>query len=157
LHLGPGSLVVHNDTTDTLKATLNFSGSTARLVTDAATPLQLTTGANNGIYIGTNGNVGVGTTTAGSNLTVLGTATVSGQLGAESATVSGKLTLDSLTNQINATNNRSLQFGLMNTGRIEFLTSSNYFDNSGNLDISGIYKSGGSSGATVNSFACEHQ
>jgi hypothetical protein len=62
VHVGPGSLVVHNDATDTLKATLGFSGSTAKLFTDAATPLQITTGTNTGLNIDTTGNVGIGLT-----------------------------------------------------------------------------------------------
>ncbi|MBI3887625.1 hypothetical protein HY310_00980, partial [Candidatus Microgenomates bacterium] len=57
LHLGPGSLVVHNDTTNTNKLTLDFSSSTAQVITDAATPLQLTTGTNRGLVIDTSGNL----------------------------------------------------------------------------------------------------
>lgn len=67
VHVGPGSLIVHNDATNTLKATLGFSGSTAQLTTDSSTPLQLRTGANNGIFLNTNGSVGfnLATTTNG--------------------------------------------------------------------------------------------
>ncbi len=58
LHVGPGSVVVHNDATDTQKVTMDFSGANAaRLVADATSTLQLTTGANSGITIGTTGNV----------------------------------------------------------------------------------------------------
>lgn len=64
LHLGPGSVVVHNDATNTLKVTLGFSGSTAQLTTDAATPLQLRTGSNNGLFLNTNGSVGFNLATA---------------------------------------------------------------------------------------------
>ncbi|MBI5465974.1 MAG: hypothetical protein HY974_01645, partial [Candidatus Kerfeldbacteria bacterium] len=70
LHVGPGSVVVHNDATNTLKATLGFSGSTAQLITDAATPLQITTGANTGLNINTSGNVGIGTTGPATKLQV---------------------------------------------------------------------------------------
>lgn len=64
VHVGPGSLVVHNDSTNTLKATLGFSGSTAQLTTDSATPLQLRTGSNNGLFLNTNGTVGFNLTSA---------------------------------------------------------------------------------------------
>ena len=62
VHVGPGSLVVHNDNTNTNWAKVKFSSAVAQLVTDAATPLQLTTGANVGLYIDTAGRVGIGTT-----------------------------------------------------------------------------------------------
>ena len=65
LHVGPGSIVVHNDATNTLKATLGFSSSTAQLITDATTPLQLTTGSNVGMYLDTEGRVGINTTNPG--------------------------------------------------------------------------------------------
>jgi len=67
LHVGPGSVVIHNDATNTLKATLGFSGSTAQLVTDSATPLQIKTGSNTGVFFNTNGTIGVNlaTTTSG--------------------------------------------------------------------------------------------
>ena len=64
VHVGPGSLVVHNDATNTLKATLGFSGSTAQLTTDSATPLQLRTGSNAGVFLNTNGTVGFNLATA---------------------------------------------------------------------------------------------
>lgn len=64
VHVGPGSLVVHNDSTNTLKATLGFSGSTAQLTTDSATPLQLRTGSNNGLFLNTNGTIGFNLTSA---------------------------------------------------------------------------------------------
>lgn len=64
VHVGPGSVVVHNDATNTLKATLGFSGSTAQLITDSATPLQLRTGSNNGFFLNTNGTIGYNLTTS---------------------------------------------------------------------------------------------
>lgn len=64
VHVGPGSVVVHNDNTNTLKATLGFSGSTAQLVTDSATPLQLATGSNNGLFLRTDGTIGFNLTGA---------------------------------------------------------------------------------------------
>ncbi len=64
VHVGPGSLVVHNDATNTLKTTLGFSGSTAQLTTDSATPLQLRTGSNNGLFLNTNGTIGFNLTSA---------------------------------------------------------------------------------------------
>ncbi len=64
VHVGPGSVVVHNDATNTLKATLGFSGSTAQLTTDSATPLQLRTGSNAGVFLNTNGTVGFNLATA---------------------------------------------------------------------------------------------
>src|SRR5690606_14920281 len=62
VNVGPTGIIVRNDATDTNKISLDFSGATARLVTDAATPLQLTTGVNSGINILANGRVGIGTT-----------------------------------------------------------------------------------------------
>jgi hypothetical protein len=62
LHVGPGSVVVHNDATNTLKAILGFASNVAQLITDTSTPLQLSTGSNVGINISTGGNVGIGTT-----------------------------------------------------------------------------------------------
>jgi len=70
LHVGPGSVVVHNDATDTLKVTLGFSGSTAQLAANSTTPLQITTGANTGLNIDTAGEVGIGTTAPGATLQV---------------------------------------------------------------------------------------
>ncbi len=67
LHVGPGSVVVHNDATNTLKATLGFASTVAQLVTDSSTPLQLKTGSNVGLYLNTNGTIGynLATTTSG--------------------------------------------------------------------------------------------
>lgn len=98
LHVGPGSVVVHNDTTDTDKVTLDFSGSTARLITNAATPLQLTTGSNEGLNIATSGNVGIGNTSPATALDVTGIGTFSGGtiIGAgTSYTGAGAVTLSS--------------------------------------------------------------
>ncbi|MEK7611415.1 MAG: hypothetical protein AAB486_03545, partial [Patescibacteria group bacterium] len=72
LHVGPGSVVVHNDATNTLKATLGFTGNLASLLTDAASALWLSTGVNNGIFVSTGGNVGIGTTAPTQRLHVLG-------------------------------------------------------------------------------------
>jgi hypothetical protein len=72
------SLIIRNDNTDTNKATFAFSSSVAKLSTDSATPLQLTTGANSGLYINTTGNVGVGTASPGAELDVTGSVLVSG-------------------------------------------------------------------------------
>ncbi len=73
LHLGPGSLVVHNDNTNTNKVSLQFSLGTALLASDAATPLQITTGVNNGITVDTAGKVGINDTTPSYQLDVAGT------------------------------------------------------------------------------------
>ncbi|MBI2620950.1 hypothetical protein HYW61_01860, partial [candidate division WWE3 bacterium] len=72
LHVGPASLVVHNDATDTLKATLGFTGNRASLLTNATTAFWLATGTNQGIFQDTSGNVGVGTTSPSANLHVIG-------------------------------------------------------------------------------------
>ncbi|MDO8602066.1 MAG: hypothetical protein Q7R62_03005, partial [bacterium] len=73
LHVASGSIVIHADTTNTNKATLDFSGTVARLITDASTSLQLTTGSNTGIFIASStGYVGVGTTVPGYPLEVNG-------------------------------------------------------------------------------------
>ncbi len=74
LHVGTGSVVVHNDATNTNKVTMGFTGNIASLFTDAAAALWLTTGTNQGLFLSSNGNVGVGTTspTAPGQLNVLG-------------------------------------------------------------------------------------
>lgn len=59
LHVGPGSVVVHNDNTDTLKATFGYTGSDASIVTDAASALLLRVGVTNGLFLATDGKVGV--------------------------------------------------------------------------------------------------
>lgn len=58
VHVGPGSVVVHNDATNTLKATLGFSGSTAQLVTNSTTPFFLSVGGTNGLTMNTSGIMG---------------------------------------------------------------------------------------------------
>jgi hypothetical protein len=83
------------------------------------------------------------------------TATISGTLGVgKDASIAGKINLDSTTSQINATNNRPIQLGFMNTGRVELLSASNYIDLSGNLDISGVYKVAGTAGVNVGTNSC---
>ena len=62
VHVGPGSVVVHNDATNTLKATLGFTSTVATLSTDASSPLQLKVGSTNGVYFNTSGKLGFGTT-----------------------------------------------------------------------------------------------
>lgn len=115
LHVGPGSVVVHNDATNTLKATLGFSGSEAQLLTDAATPLKIAVGAGNGIQFATGGGVSVnGVTVSGSSsvLTVgtSKTVAVSNSLtlaGTDSTTITfqgtdtyvGRATTDTFTNK----------------------------------------------------------
>ncbi len=71
LDAGPTGLGVHNDATNTNKISLAFSGSTAQLATDAATPLAITTGANTGLNLNTTGYVGIGTANPLSSLMVL--------------------------------------------------------------------------------------
>ncbi|MEY4745368.1 MAG: hypothetical protein RL272_1313, partial [Candidatus Parcubacteria bacterium] len=72
LHVGPGSVVVHNDATNTQKLTIDFSGANAsRIASDATSTLKLTTGANTGLNIDTSGNVGIGITSPGARLEVL--------------------------------------------------------------------------------------
>ncbi len=61
LHLGPASLVIHNDATNTAKVTLGFSGSSARLFTDAGTQLQTAIGTTVGTTLDTAGNFAIGT------------------------------------------------------------------------------------------------
>ncbi|MEY4745061.1 MAG: hypothetical protein RL272_1006, partial [Candidatus Parcubacteria bacterium] len=66
LNVGPGSVVVHNDNTNTNKVTLQFNGANAQLVTDSATPLQLLTGGAQAVTVDAGGSaaVNVGTTNA---------------------------------------------------------------------------------------------
>lgn len=61
VHVGPGSVVVHNDATNTLKATLGFTSTVATLSTDASSPLQLKVGSTVGVYLNTSGKIGFGT------------------------------------------------------------------------------------------------
>jgi hypothetical protein len=72
LHVGPGSVVVHGDNTDTLKVQLRYSGSIGILDTDTASSLQLTTGSNNGIRIDTSGRTSIGANTPGTSRLLLG-------------------------------------------------------------------------------------
>ena len=58
VHVGPGSVVVHNDTSNTNKATFGFTGSTAQIVTNSATPLLLSVGGTNGLTMNTSGILG---------------------------------------------------------------------------------------------------
>ncbi|MBI4099975.1 hypothetical protein HY440_03110 [Candidatus Microgenomates bacterium] len=99
----------------------------------------------------TMGRVGAPTTINGSTVSIGGTqltinnATDSGTLGVGGeASFSAKLVLDSPTAQINATQNRNLDLGFANTGRVEFLDGSNYIDINGNLYLAGSLISGGS-------------
>lgn len=71
IHVGPGSVWVHNDNSNVNWEKLDFSSTTAQLITDSATPLQLTTGANPGLQIDTSGNIILGNVS--STLTALGT------------------------------------------------------------------------------------
>lgn len=58
---GPTGVVVHNDATNTAKVTLGFSGSSARLFTDAGTQLQTAIGTTVGTTLDTAGNFAIGT------------------------------------------------------------------------------------------------
>ncbi len=96
------------------------------------------------------GRPGAPTVIDGSTITINGalingggSATISGTLGlGGDASFSAKLTLDSTTPQINATNNRPLQLGFMNTGSVQFMNASNYVDANNNLYINGVLISG---------------
>lgn len=69
-HFGPTGVVVHNDNTNTNYVKMDFSAAVGQIVTDAATPLQMTTGANVGLYMKTDGTLGLGTITPGSTFEV---------------------------------------------------------------------------------------
>lgn len=62
VNVGPGSLHVRNDNTNTLKMSLGFSSTVAQIATDAASPMQLKVGSNTGVYFNTSGNIGFNTT-----------------------------------------------------------------------------------------------
>lgn len=68
LHVGPGSVVVHNDATNTNKISVDFSGSIGRLVSDAATPVRVTVGSLTGLNIDTAGRTGLSGTTVAAAL-----------------------------------------------------------------------------------------
>ena len=65
VHVGPGSLVVHSDATDTKKLTIGFDSAMASLTTDATTPIELKIGASQVGLIGTNGAWTVGPAAGG--------------------------------------------------------------------------------------------
>jgi hypothetical protein len=154
LHVGPGSVVVHNDATNTLKATLGFSGSTAQLVTDAATPFQLTTGTNAGLNIKTDGNVGIGTTNPGQllavgstgqlTITTGGNVSTSGTIattGSSSITSAGAFVGPTATNTINGLvissgSLSSIAGYSQTTGTFAFSGGDNFSLDSAGLDVS---------------------
>lgn len=80
LHVGPGSLVVHNDATNTVKFTIGFSGSVASLTSDSSTPVQIAAGLSNGIFINTSGLVGVNNLSPSRQLDVIGSGSFSDTL-----------------------------------------------------------------------------
>ncbi|MBU1000890.1 LamG domain-containing protein, partial [Patescibacteria group bacterium] len=72
---------------------LDFAGSTAQLITDSSTPIQLVSGTNNlGMYLNTSGNVGIGTTNPTAALQLQGT---SPQLYVLGSTNTPNITLES--------------------------------------------------------------
>lgn len=84
--------LVHNDATNTQLATLDFSGANAvRLFSDATSTLQLTSGANPGILIGTGGGVTFGSLTTGLGHFGAGGALTSSAVALAGADVSGTL------------------------------------------------------------------
>ena len=62
VHVGPSSLVVHGDATNTKKVIYGYTGSTGTITADASSSLQMTTGANSGLTINTAGNATFGGT-----------------------------------------------------------------------------------------------
>jgi hypothetical protein len=59
LHVGPGSVIVHNDATSADQFKLDYSGATARLFASSAA-IQITNGANTGITLDTAGTFNYG-------------------------------------------------------------------------------------------------
>lgn len=59
LHVGPGSVVVHNDNTNTNSITLGFSGSDASLNSDFLSPINIHVGVTDGIFLDTLGRIGI--------------------------------------------------------------------------------------------------
>lgn len=55
LHVGPGSLVVHSDATNTKKMSIDFDGSMIRFGSDASTPMEWSIGGTQIGLVGTNG------------------------------------------------------------------------------------------------------
>ncbi len=180
LHVGPGSVVVHNDATNTLKATLGFSGTTAQLVTDTNTALQLTTGTNTGLNISTTGAATfggaltvTGATTLNDNLTFSGTTarTITGPTtgGLTTTVATGPLTLQTTTSgtlavsSAGALNLTGASASTWNIGTANALTltSANFrADSAGNVTIAagqgldtisaGILALGNTTATTVN-------
>lgn len=64
LHVGPGSVIVHNDVLDTQKVALQYTGTTAQVLASASPLLQITNDANLGLNISSAGLVGVNKNTA---------------------------------------------------------------------------------------------
>jgi hypothetical protein len=55
MHVGPGSVVVHNDITDAAKVSLKFLLAEAQLNADSASNLRISVGSNGGLLFGTAG------------------------------------------------------------------------------------------------------
>ena len=61
IHLGPSGFILHDDVTNTKKASFFISSSVATLTTDSATSIKIATDGNNGIVQDVSGKVGINT------------------------------------------------------------------------------------------------
>lgn len=86
LHVGPGSIVVHNDATDTAKIILGYTGSVASLISDASSPINIAVLGTNGIYADIAGLIGINNLVPTRQLDVTGTGAFSDTLYAARST-----------------------------------------------------------------------
>ncbi|PJE68225.1 hypothetical protein COU94_03010, partial [Candidatus Shapirobacteria bacterium CG10_big_fil_rev_8_21_14_0_10_38_8] len=98
------------------------------------------TGPSNGLII--SGNVGIGTTSPLEKLDVSG-----------NATVSGNLTLAGGARTIAGRSMNSLTLGDASTGNLQFYSSSNYLNSSGNLVLAGTSVTASSATVTASTFS----
>ena len=163
LNVGPGSVNVWQaptNSTSVVKVALQFSGTTAQLATDSTTPLNITTGSNNGINMDVSGRLGIfnstNTSTAINITQAVGITTGTSQYGMTiSAILSGATSNTGLyvSNQISTAtnvNSSAIQVG-DNTLLAGATVANQYGLNLGNLttgtNVYGIYSTI-SSGAT---------
>ena len=77
VHVGPGSLVVHNDATNTKTLKLGFDSTMAQLLTDSTTPMEFTIGSTQVGLIGTGGAWTIGPSAGGVTHSMYGSLAIS--------------------------------------------------------------------------------
>ena len=77
LHVGPGSVIVHYDASDTKKLTFDFDSTMARIATDAASPMEFQIGVSQVGLISTNGAWTIGPSAGGVTHSMYGSLAIS--------------------------------------------------------------------------------